>query len=83
MRTASKRTALALDALNLVLDTLGRLPHSDDRQRLEGQARACERVVSCWQYYPPTDEDREDLMRRLLDLHMATAQLRRGSEPPP
>jgi hypothetical protein len=73
MHTASKSTALALDALTLVLDALARLPHSDERQRLEGEARACERVVNCWQYFPPTDEDREDLMRRLLDLHMATA----------
>jgi hypothetical protein len=78
MRTASRRTALALDALKAVLDALSGLPHTDDSQRLAGEARACERIVNCWQYYPPTDEDREDLMKRVLDLHLATAQLGRS-----
>jgi hypothetical protein len=83
MRTASTRTLLALDALNAVLETLSRLPQSDDSQRLSGEARACERVVHCWHLYPPNDDEREDLMKRVLDLHIATAQLRRDSEPPP
>jgi hypothetical protein len=77
MRTASRRTALALDALKAVIDALSRLPHSDDSQKLAGEAHACERIVNCWQYYPPTDEDREDLMKRVLDLHIATALLGR------
>jgi hypothetical protein len=83
MRTVSTRTLLALDALNAVLEALSRLPHSDDSQRLAGEARACERVVQCWRLYPPKDDEREDLMKRVLDLHIATALLRRGSEPPP
>jgi hypothetical protein len=68
--------ALALDAVRAVIEALSGLPHSDDRQRLSGEARACERLVRSWQLFPPTDPEREAVMKRVLNLHVATSQLR-------
>mgnify|MGYP001197291293 CR=1 FL=1 len=64
------------------MDALSRVPASDESQRLAGEARACQRVVHSWRHAAPSAEEREALMKRVLNLHIATAQLRRDSEPP-
>jgi hypothetical protein len=78
MRPQSKRLALLLDALEAVVEALSHVPESDERQRLRGEAKACERRVRFWQLEAPSDEEREVVTKRVLGLHMATARLRNG-----
>jgi hypothetical protein len=75
MPPASKRVALALDAIDAVLELLSRAPHSDERRRLSDEARWCERLVRGWELEAPTSEQREVVMKRILNLHIA-AKLR-------
>jgi hypothetical protein len=76
MRRASQGVAVALGAIREVLNGLSRVPHSDERQRLTGEARACERIVRSWDLLAPKVEDREAVMKRVLALHIATTKLR-------
>jgi hypothetical protein len=74
MRRSSQGVAVALEAIRAVLDVLSREPHSDKRQRLTGEARACERIVRSWDLLAPKAEDREAVMKRVLALHIATTK---------
>jgi hypothetical protein len=76
MRRSSQGVAVALDAIRAVLDVLSCVPHCDERRRLTGEARACERIVHTWDLLAPKAEEREAVMKRVLALHIATAKLR-------
>ncbi len=81
MHPSSKRLALALEAIHAVLETLARAPHSDERQRLSGEARACERLVRSWRLQGPTAVERETVMKRVLKLHITAARIRATKVP--
>ena len=79
MRTTSKRSSLALDAVHAAIDALARALDSDDKARLLEEARACESVVEGWRDAAPSSQDREALMRRVLALNVAVAKLQRDA----
>jgi hypothetical protein len=74
----SSRTFLALDAVHAALQALSALPHSDERQRISGVARACERALKLWQHRAPEDHEREALMQQILGIHVAVSRLQRA-----
>jgi hypothetical protein len=76
-----KRVALAVDSIAAVVAALASIPDSDAKQRLISDAHACEREVLEWPQQPPSDEQREALMKRVLSLHIQVADLRRRSVP--
>ena len=75
--TESRRLRLASDAIEAAIEALTTLPDSDDKQQLLGEARQCERIVRAWSQSPPTEGQRESLMKKVLDVHVRTARLRR------
>jgi hypothetical protein len=78
VRTYSKRSSLALDAVHAAIDALARAPDSEEKARLLEEARACETVVEGWRDATPSPNDREVTMRRILALNVAVAKLQRG-----
>ena len=77
MRSISKRTLLALDAVRAAISVLKGLPPSDESAQLLTVANGCENEVCRWRDAPPSAVEREDMMRRVLALNVAVAKLRR------
>jgi hypothetical protein len=80
MRAQSRRLAFVLDAIAVVLEALDGAPEGDEKERLVGEALRCEQCAKGWRDTAPTGEQREELMKRVLGLHVATARLRRADE---
>jgi hypothetical protein len=78
MATPSGRTKFAQEAVQSAVEVLGRLPESDDKQRLRGEAYACERAIERWKHQAPTPEQQEATMKRILKLHIEAARLARA-----
>lgn len=76
-RSSSKRTNLALGAVNAAVAALASLPDSDDKRRLLVEVESCARAIDAWTGQPPTAEAREAVMKRVLALHVAVAGLQR------
>jgi hypothetical protein len=79
----SRRTSLVLDALRLALATIATLPNGQEAQGLREQCEACEGVARRWAQVPPTAQEREAVMQRVVSLHVAVARVRRSTLPPP
>jgi hypothetical protein len=77
VRSRSGRTTLALDAVRAAIEALDKLAGTDEQAGLLGEARTCEGLVAAWTDRPPSAEEREELMRRVLALNVAVAKLRR------
>ncbi len=78
MSTPSRRVRFAQEAVQSATEVLGRLPESDDKQRLRGEAYACERTIEGWKHQAPTPEQHEATMKRILRLHVEAARLARA-----
>jgi hypothetical protein len=79
----SKRSALILDAINIALADLAKVPDCDEKRDLEARARTCETIVKKWKKTPPPPEEREATMQVVLSLHVAVTKLRRNTSMPP
>jgi hypothetical protein len=77
VRTISNRSSLALDAVHAAIAALSRSADSDEKASLLEDALACEREIQSWPDRPPTAEQREGMMRRILTLNVAVARLPR------
>lgn len=77
MATLSGRMTFAQEAVQSATEVLSRLPESDDKQRLRGEAYACVRAIERWKHEAPTLEQHEALMKRILKLHIDAARLAR------
>jgi len=73
----SRRLALARDAIEIVLRRLAVLPASPEVEELRARAESYSREADGWSTSPPTVEERERLMKRVLGLHTAVAKLER------
>jgi hypothetical protein len=80
---SSKRTALLHDAIRKALASLELLPDNDESRRLWAECVSLERVATDWSQSPPTPEERETAMRKVVALHVAIARVRRESQRPP
>lgn len=78
----SKRTALVSDAIRQALASLAILPNSEEALTLRERCLACQAVANEWSQTPPTPEEREAMMRKVIALHVAITKLRRKSERP-
>ncbi len=80
IRTTSPSDELNLrqplrDAIEFVVGVLEALPRPDERERLLHDARGCPRVIDGWADEPPTGQEHEKAMQRVLRLHIAAANL--------
>lgn len=80
LNRSSKRTNLALGAVDAAVAALASLPESDHTRRLLAEAESCARGIHSWVDRPPTAEEREATMKRVLGLHVAIAALRREAD---
>lgn len=83
MGCPSRRFSLAREAIDLVLRRVKALPESPEGKALRLKAGECLREVNSWNISPPTDEQRERLMKRALKLHLDIADLERARERDP
>jgi acyl-CoA reductase-like NAD-dependent aldehyde dehydrogenase len=79
----SKRTPSVLDAINQALTILARLPDTEEARDLREQCRAIEETAKEWARTPPTAEDREAMMKKVLAIHVLLTKVRRSSAPVP
>lgn len=78
MRSYSRRTTLALDAVRAAIAVLEKVQATEERDRLLEEAHTFERKVVAWAANPPNAAEREELMRKVLALNVAVARLRRA-----
>lgn len=71
------RISLALEAIRTARQVLEMLPASDGRRVLLERAADYEREVNTWSIDPPTEEQRESMMKAILRLHVGATRLRR------
>ena len=74
----ARRISLALKSLHALVDALDTLPESKERATVLAGAHRCREAVERWHQQPPTIEEQEEVVDRLLKLHVAAAWLRRG-----
>jgi hypothetical protein len=68
---------IVTDAIELVVRRLSTLPPSPRVETLQARAQEFLRVPESWKLTPPTAEDRDRLMKRVLKLHVEVAKLER------
>jgi len=76
-RPSSKRTNLAIGAVQSAVAALASLPDSEEKRRLLADAESCTRAIESWPDRPPTGDEREATMKRVLGLHVGVASLER------
>jgi hypothetical protein len=77
MAHVSRRLALVRDAIEIVVRRLSTLPPSPELEELRLRAEECLRQADGWAHRPPTVEEREAVMKRVLGLHTAVVRLER------
>jgi hypothetical protein len=78
-----KRTAPVLDAIWQALAAASKLADSEQALELRDRCLAYEHIDQSWEHEPPTPEEREDLMKRVMALQVLVARAYRTSYPPP
>lgn len=80
MPSKTRRTVLTLDTLEEAIEQLAGLPDSPEAQSLFAQADVLRREMLAWSTdAPPTPEEREAMMKRVLVVYTAVDQLARRS----
>jgi hypothetical protein len=77
---AAKRISSALKALHVIAVALHDLPDGDAKSNVLEGALDCMEALARWRQQPPTIEESELVMGRILELD-ATVRLRRVSPP--
>ena len=80
MRAPTKRMSLVLDAVQIALGQLAKLPNSPEVEDLRTKALAYEKEAKHWSEKPPTSEQREAMMKKVLALHVAVTKLARPDD---
>lgn len=78
MRPKTKRTVVALEALEDALAQLAQLPESAEGDALLVKGFALQREVKGWADNPATPDQREAMMKKVLALHIAISRLAQG-----
>jgi hypothetical protein len=78
----TRPTSRALDAIHQALATFAALPDSPNAHELREQYLAIEVTAREWARVPPSPEDRDLLIRKVLALHVAITKLRRTTGNP-
>ena len=74
---SSLRIPVLLDAITSALRAVASVPLCAEMDRFIREAESLRMAVESWQHTPPTPEQREDAMQRVLRLHTSAAKLRR------
>jgi hypothetical protein len=77
--TLQARFLVVQEAIDVVLRHLECLPTSDRAELLRAWVQDCMRETEQWTASPPTDREREGLMKRLLALHVAVTKIERDA----
>jgi hypothetical protein len=75
------RLSLALKSILAASDVLARLPDSPELIALKATAAKLQAEAETWPEKPPTYEEREAMMKKVLGLHVAVTKLARTSTP--
>jgi hypothetical protein len=75
--TLPARFLVVQEAIDVVLRHLECLPTSDRAELLRAWVQECVLETEPWSVSPPTDREREGLMKRILALHVAVTNLER------
>ena len=76
MRPKTKRTIVALEALEVALAELSKLPETAETESLLLRGFQLQREVKAWADKPATPVQREAMMKKVLSLHVAISRLR-------
>lgn len=79
----AKQIPSVLDAIRQALLVVSNLPESDEARQLGDQCLACEHIAERWAQQPPTPDEREALMKKVLSLQIKVTRARRSTFPPP
>lgn len=71
----SRATVIVLEAIDLTLKRLALVPDCPEARALLDATRACAKEAEGWRAQPPSVEQREGLMKRVLALHVAANRL--------
>jgi hypothetical protein len=74
----SNRTAVILDAIEIAVHELAKLPDSPESSALRTKALAFEETAKAWPHAPPTQEKRGAMMQSVLALHVEVMKLVRA-----
>ncbi len=77
--TWSKRVVVVLEAIDLTLRGLAHAPDGPAERELRQTAVACAKEAEGWRQRPPSGEEREALMKRVLAVHVAAEGLASNS----
>jgi hypothetical protein len=77
MAHPSRQLSLIKDPIDVIFRRLAALPPSPEVEDLCGKAKAYLRMTDDWKASPPTAEERNWLMKRVLELHVQVAKLER------
>jgi hypothetical protein len=66
---------LLLESVVAILRTLATMPTSPEVRTLVERALACESKIKSWPAQPPTANEREAMMKKVLGLHAALSKL--------
>jgi hypothetical protein len=78
-----ERTSPILRAIWHALTAVSKLPESQHVLELRDRCLACERTARIWVHEPPTPEEREGLMKRVLALQVMVTKAYRVGRPQP
>jgi len=76
-----RRITLVLNAIDVVLRGLSALEPSAEVDALRGRVEVCSRQAERWRGAPPTVEEGERVMKRVLQLHVEVARLQGPRKP--
>ncbi len=75
MLVPDSKLDLLLDSIVVVLRALATMPSTPEVRELVDRALDSERMVKAWPRQPPTPDEREAMMRKVLGLHTALTKL--------
>jgi len=80
--TLAKPTPSVLDAIRQAWAVVSSLPESEEARQLGDQCLAYQHMAERWTQEAPTVEEREALMKKVVELHIGVIRARRSSAPP-
>jgi len=78
-KMVQSRFVVVRDAIDVVLRRLQCTPPSDRTEQLRAWLDECSQEFEQWSASPPTDRERDGIMKRVLALHVAVTRLERDA----
>jgi hypothetical protein len=78
-----KRSKAIVDAVDVILRRLAKLPDGAEAQELREKALACLRIARTWEGLAPTPAQREGVAKTVLALHTRARRMKSARPPRP